>query len=112
MGSDKTVAAAFTANASGHPPNTKISKAKINQSNDSAKFAFTAAGESNAKATSGFQCALVKKKRAKPKFKKCASPKKYKHLKPGKHKFRVAATDQADNTDPTPAKFKFKVLER
>jgi len=34
-----------------------------------------------------------------------------KHLDEGKHKFKVRATDAAGNTDPTPAKDKFKVVD-
>jgi hypothetical protein len=32
-------------------------------------------------------------------------------LTTGKHKFKVVATDEADNTDPSPAKDKFKVVD-
>ena len=39
----------------------------------------------------------------------CSSPKRYKHLKPGRHTFRVWATDAAGNKDPTPAKRSFRV---
>ena len=63
---------------------------------------------SKAKATSGFQCQLKKNgKKAKP-FKKCESPKTYKHLKPGKYTFKVKAFTPAGN-DPSPAKKKFKI---
>jgi hypothetical protein len=54
---------------------------------------------------SSFECKLDKKK-----YKPCKSPKKYKRLKRGKHKFKVRATDAAGNTDPSPAKDKFKVV--
>jgi hypothetical protein len=108
MGSDKTVAAAFATKTPGTPPNTVISKAKINQDNDSAKFTFTASDGSKAKATSGFQCALVKRKHAKPKFKDCKSPKKYRHLKPRKYTFQVRAFDPAGK-DTTPAKKAFRI---
>ncbi len=44
-------------------------------------------------------------------FQPCGAAKiKYKHLQPGKKKFQVRATDAAGNTDPTPAKLKWKVL--
>ncbi len=39
----------------------------------------------------------------------CKSPLKLKKLKPGKHKFEVAAVDRAGNVDPTPAKATLKV---
>ena len=35
---------------------------------------------------------------------------KYK-VREGKHKFRVRATDAAGNTDPSPAKVKFRRLD-
>ena len=54
---------------------------------------------------SSFECKLDKKK-----FKPCKSPKKLKRLKKGKHKFKVRAIDPAGNTDPSPAKDKFKVV--
>lgn len=63
------------------------------------KFSSTEAG-------SAFQCKLDRKP-----FKPCASPKKYKKLKPGKHVFKVRAIDEAGNADPTPAKRSFKVLK-
>jgi CSLREA domain-containing protein len=53
-----------------------------------------------------FQCKLDRKP-----FRPCASPKKYKKLKPGKHVFKVRAIDKAGNVDPTPAKRKFIVLK-
>ena len=108
MGSDQTVAAAFTANPPGTPPNTKISKAKIDQATGSATFKFRAAGGSKAKATSGFQCALIKKRHAKPKFRDCKSPKKYRHLKPRKYTFEVRAFDPVGK-DTTPAKKAFRI---
>jgi CSLREA domain-containing protein len=54
---------------------------------------------------STFECKLDKKP-----FKKCKSPKKYKGLKPGKHVFKVRATDKQGRVDPVPAKKKFRVL--
>ena len=43
-------------------------------------------------------------------FRKCKSPKTYRGLDPGKHKFKVEAIDSNGNVDSTPAKDKFKVL--
>jgi hypothetical protein len=40
---------------------------------------------------------------------RCRSPKRYKHLKPGRHTFKAWAIDAAGNKDPTPAKRKFRV---
>lgn len=63
------------------------------------KFTFSS---SSAGAT--FQCKLDKAA-----FSPCASPKSYK-VKPGKHKFTVAAV-KGGLTDPTPASFKFTVVK-
>jgi 6-phosphogluconolactonase (cycloisomerase 2 family) len=104
MSSDQAVTASFAG-----APDTKIKKAKINQAANSATFKFAAIGAPKAKArTSTFQCALLKKAHAKPKFKRCKSPKKYKHLKPRKYVFEVRAVNSGA-TDPTPAKKKFKI---
>jgi len=64
-----------------------------------AKFRFTS-NEANAT----FLCKLDKKA-----FQPCTSPKRYKNLAPGKHKFQVQATDASANVDGTPAKKKFSV---
>lgn len=80
-------------------PQTEITKGpqgKIDEHR--AKFKFTS-NESG----SSFDCKFDQSV-----FKDCDSPKKYKGLDDGKHKFRVRATDPAGNTDPTPAKAKFK----
>jgi hypothetical protein len=84
------------------PPNTKILKAKINSKVGRATFRFKAIGTA-----SGFQCALAKKHR-KPRFKKCKSPKTYKHLKTGRYTFEVRAFG-AGGKDPSPAKKKFRI---
>ena len=62
---------------------------------------------SSADGTATFECKLDKKR-----FKTCTSPKKVKRLKKGKHKFKVRAIDFVGNVDPTPAKDKFKVVDR
>ncbi len=59
---------------------------------------------SSSEAGSGFECKLDKRKPA-----PCASPKRYSHLKPGRHSFRAWAIDLAGNKDPTPAKRRFSV---
>jgi len=83
------------------PPQTKIAKGPKAKSHvTTAKFKF-----SSSEAGSTFQCKLDRKP-----VKPCKSPKTYKKLKPGKHVFKVWATDAAGNKDPTPAKRKFKIL--
>jgi hypothetical protein len=68
-----------------------------------ARFKFKAIGSST-----GFECALVKGHR-KPKFKKCRSPKTYRHLRARKYTFEVRALNSAGR-DPTPAIRRFKIL--
>ncbi|MEK6277503.1 MAG: hypothetical protein AABM29_05780 [Actinomycetota bacterium] len=83
-------------------PNTKIKKRPPNRTTDHTptfKFKSTEAG-------STFKCKVDGKK-----FKKCRSPKTLKSLDPGAHTFKVKATDKAGNTDKSPAKDTFKVLE-
>lgn len=81
-------------------PTVKITKGpKAKSTSTTAKFKFKAN-----EAGSTFQCKLDKGK-----FKKCRSPKTYKKLKPGKHLFKVRATDKAGNVGK-PAKRKFTVL--
>ena len=53
---------------------------------------------------SAFECKLDKKT-----WKICTSPKRF-QVRSGKHTFKVRATDAAGNTDPTPAKDKFKAV--
>ncbi len=83
------------------PPETEITKEPKKKSEKTkAKFKFTA-NEQGSK----FECKLDRGK-----FKGCGSPKTYKNLDPGKHKFSVFATDAAGNVDPSPATYRFKVL--
>jgi hypothetical protein len=39
----------------------------------------------------------------------CSSPKVYKHLRNGRHSFKVMALDSRGNVDPTPAQLKFRI---
>jgi len=55
---------------------------------------------------SNFECKLDKGS-----FESCESPVKLKRLDQGKHKFKVAATDSAGNTDPSPAKYGWKIVD-
>ena len=45
-------------------------------------------------------------------FVACASPRRYRHLRYGRHVFRVAATDDVGNVDTTPATDSFHVVPR
>jgi hypothetical protein len=83
------------------PPRTRIThRPKHKVKADHVRFKFHSSEK-----RSTFRCKFDKKK-----WRTCTSPKKYKHLKPGKHVFKVRATDAAGNVDPTPAKAKFKVI--
>jgi CSLREA domain-containing protein len=82
-------------------PNATITKApKAKSTSTTAQFKF----KSN-EAGSAFKCKLDKTA-----FAKCRSPKTYKKLKPGKHVFKVNATDAAGNVSAV-VKRKFTVLE-
>ena len=81
-------------------PDTKLGRHPLARTaTTTATFTFSA---SVAGAT--FSCKLDGKPKA-----TCRSPKTYKKLKPGKHTFKVWAT-AGGKTDPTPAKFSWKVL--
>lgn len=79
------------------PPKTVLGKATIRHRQ--AKFRFRATGES----ATGFECKLDGKK-----WRRCTSPRTYKHLKPGRHAFRDRAVG-AGGTDATPALRKFVI---
>ena len=77
------------------PPKTKIKSGPKGHTNSSkAKFKF-----SSSEGGSKFFCKLDAKA-----WGSCKSPRTYKHLKPGKHTFKVRARDNAGNLDQSPAK--------
>lgn len=80
------------------PPVTRITRLKIRKRQ--ASFRFLASGGSGPVT---FECKLDRKP-----FRFCRSPRVYKHLKLGKHVFRVRAT-ASGVTDPDPAKRRFRV---
>lgn len=80
-------------------PTTTIVKAKIKELTARFRFKGVDAGGASLK----FECKLDKKK-----YHRCRSPKTYKNLKPGKHKFLVRAVS-ANGVDSTPAKRKFRI---
>ncbi|MGH2677362.1 MAG: lactonase family protein [Actinomycetota bacterium] len=83
------------------PPQTKITKKpKKKTVKQRAKFAFRSDDPE-----ASFECKFDRKK-----FKACHSPKKYR-VKPGRHRFQVRGVDIWGNSDPTPAKFKWRVVE-
>jgi Tol biopolymer transport system component len=84
------------------PETTITTKPKKRSSKRKAKVRFE-----SSEPGSSFECKLDRKA-----FKLCDSPRKLKRLKPRKHEFMVRAIDVAGNVDPTPAKARFRVLER
>jgi hypothetical protein len=84
----------------GTPPETAIgSHPRKRTRRRRARFTFTA---SPSGAT--FECKLDRRP-----FKPCTSPKTYRKLKPGRHTFKVEATDAFGNTDATPAIFRWRI---
>lgn len=89
------------------PPKTKkpslltttILKAKVKELTARFRFKGTDASGTGVK----FECKLDRMK-----YHRCHSPKAYKNLKPGKHKFLVRAVS-ANEVDSTPAKRKFRI---
>jgi hypothetical protein len=80
-------------------PRTKILKAKVKELTAVFRFKGADSGGAGVK----FECKLDKQK-----YHRCRSPKTYKNLKSGKHKFLVRAVS-ASGTDSTPAKRKFRI---
>lgn len=79
-------------------PATSIVKAKVHKRSARFRFEGDAGGE-----PLGFECRLDKKP-----FRPCTSPKSYKKLKHGKHRFAVRAVGPSAS-DPTPAVRKFRI---
>jgi hypothetical protein len=98
------------AGGSKNPPNTVITKKKVNTHTHSVQFTFKATGAS----AIGFDCALVKapkhksKKGSKPAYASCKSPKTYAHLAHGHYTFYVRARNAA-GPDKTPATAKVRL---
>lgn len=82
-------------------PQTTITKAKFKKGRHTARFTFKGSGGTGALT---FECKLDKRA-----FKPCKSPKTYKKLKAGKHRFQARAKDASGNFDASPAVRKFKI---
>ena len=83
-------------------PQTRITRATISSARRKATFRFSAT-ESNAT----FRCKLDSKP-----LRRCNSPKIFRNLRPGRHKFTVQATDSSGNVDRTPALKRFRIQRR
>jgi hypothetical protein len=75
------------------PPQTTIARTKLLSASGVVKFWL-----SSSEAGGSFLCRLDKRP-----FKACSSPVSYRHLKPGRHTFRVEAVDAAGTADSSPA---------
>ena len=85
-----------------NPPDTTITRAPNPRTKKRrASFEFV-----SSEPFSSFECKLDKRG-----FKPCPSPRGYGKslLRPGRHTFRVRALDEPGNTDPTPARIRWKV---
>ena len=80
-------------------PETAITKSAFNQHTRTARFRFSSTVEG-----SGFQCKLDKGP-----FTPCASPRAYKHLKPGRHAFRVRSVAPSGLLDESAAVGRFSI---
>jgi hypothetical protein len=81
------------------PPETKIDRVFLRAASRSATFWFSAS-----EPVQGFRCRFDKGE-----YKPCGPPRAYKHLKPGRHSFRVFTIDVAGNGDPSPALAHFRI---
>jgi DNA-binding beta-propeller fold protein YncE len=80
-------------------PQTSITNSTIKRRLGRAKFRFT-----SSEPNSTFKCQIDQRR-----FRYCESPKRYSHLKTGRHIFRVKAIDGDRLVDPTPAKKSFRI---
>ena len=86
------------------PPDTTISSGPTGLTNDNdPSFSFSS------EAGASLECRLDGPGAATGSFGSCTSPKAYANLADGSYTFQVRATDQAANTDPTPATRSFTV---
>jgi hypothetical protein len=101
-GDIREASAALDVSLAFDPPNTRLVSARINSAARRARFTFGKVGTGK-----GFQCALTRGT-AKPRFRKCVSPKVYTGLQKGNYTFQVRVLG-AVAPDATPAKRKFRI---
>ncbi len=81
-------------------PNTRVvAHPQARTSSRKARFAFTAS-----EASASFQCRID----GRP-WTTCTSPRTYRGIEPGRHRFRTRAMDAAGNTDQSPATWTWRV---
>ncbi|MFZ5855964.1 MAG: beta strand repeat-containing protein [Chloroflexota bacterium] len=90
----------------GTPPDTSIDSQPANPTSSStAAFTFSGTDNITVPASLTFECQLDGGG-----FSACSSPKNYTGLSLGSHTFDVRASDEAGNTDPTPASFIWEIV--
>ena len=90
------------------PPDTEITKGpKAKTKSKKATFEFTGSDDTSGSGALTFECSLDGEA-----FGDCLSPTAYSGLKKGKHAFEVQATDEAGNTDQSPAKQTWKIAKK
>lgn len=88
------------------PPQTKIGAVHVH--GRTAIVTFSGALPKSGRASTSTAGLTFKCKLDKGRFRPCTSPKKYKRVKPGRHRVEVEAIGQA-GADPTPAQRKFSI---
>ena len=78
-------------------PETTITTASVRRQRATFRFR-------SSEPRSTFECKLRRRH-----FTPCASPKTYRHLRLGRQVFKVRATDKSNNTDSTPAKYRWRI---
>lgn len=86
------------------PPGTKLTRGIVRRHARRARFAF----KSSQYAATGFQCRLKRRGSGPGRYRRCRSPKAYRHLRPGRYVFSVRARN-AGGPDPTPAHRSFRI---
>jgi hypothetical protein len=81
------------------PAQTRITKKAIRLRDRSVTFYFGSSAESP-----GFMCTLDKREST-----RCRPPRTYRHLKPGRHVFRVASMGRNQGWDSSPAVVRFRI---
>ena len=86
-------------------PNTRIIGAAVSSRKRRVTLEFKAIGRAT-----GFQCELKRTHHRRPeaRFRACESPKRYRHVKPGRYTFEVRAVRNRLK-DPTPARKRFRI---
>jgi Ca2+-binding RTX toxin-like protein len=96
-GNSTTASRSFTVDSVG--PETTITSVAVKRAKHKATFGFA-----SSEAGSTFLCKIDSGA-----FASCSSPKTYRHLTTGKHRFQVEAIDAAGNVDATPATKSFRI---